>query len=390
MIPLPFHIAGSGGNATVPDDAPILPHQAFVDTIATFTSGNGVELGDVTFLSPDLAAASVVVQQKVRASVDFDLSGGELVAENIDDLLAAMAGVATANSVHTATLYLYGGNMGKPTPAVAAVAHEDGDVTLDFSGLVLTHERFSAEVNQPAGGLLLNATNADGTFSFQLNADSAADFSASSTTTGSVTVGIQDNPAWSDVRDKFLELMSGVLAGSSANFNAGTGTTIDFDVGPQKWTLSGIGVTETQVGGLGATGGTLPIMGATWSGPTPLLFDLALPGSGSSYTGGNLIIGLADATTADDVAAALAGISTTDGGVTLNLIGSSHVQCLAHDDDVFPLGNFTPDTVPSITQSAQSAGTKGVVEVINADLASLIGGGWHGDYKATDGTQTTF
>ena len=117
--------AVSGGNATVPVDAPIQPAQAFVDNIeaATFAIPNTGTLvlsnQEITYIKPGSALDGFNLYAYVRfvaslGGVPSILLDGNKIT-NTNAILAAIAAVVVDNSVSGGTLDLSGGTNAAPT-----------------------------------------------------------------------------------------------------------------------------------------------------------------------------------------------------------------------------------------------------------------------------------
>ncbi len=111
-------VSGGGGNATVPEDAPILPFQVAAtilcdpEFLLTLQDGsiscNG--LGLIHLDSAWLASADNVVSNAGSTS-QFDFGGNAIPTEDIDACLAALANNGHANGVYN----FGGGTNGAPT-----------------------------------------------------------------------------------------------------------------------------------------------------------------------------------------------------------------------------------------------------------------------------------
>ncbi len=110
--------ASSGGNATVPADAPIQPPQAFVDTVALLLTTldfrfSGLDLNGkgITSLDGGLLATWSVARENSGAAHAIDLSFNAVPSAGINALLAALASA----DVGPGSVDLSGPQMGPPT-----------------------------------------------------------------------------------------------------------------------------------------------------------------------------------------------------------------------------------------------------------------------------------
>lgn len=173
--------ATASGNATVPEDAPIQPPQAFVDNIVTFTGTSALTLaaGQVTFLDGDLLAQNAFAQSQNHPP-SFDLSGKEI--ENLDAILSVLGNTGLGDI----SVILSGDDMGVPTPdqaGMSGVMQVQLPVTLGQG----------AFANNDAGALLyiIDALLSESTFNAGGN---------------SFIIGVSDSPTRSEVVAKILEL----------------------------------------------------------------------------------------------------------------------------------------------------------------------------------------
>jgi hypothetical protein len=113
-----------GGNATVPNDAPILPAQAFVDNIAKFIGGGvthsiNISNQGITHLDGEMVMIGWAQDvESANAHFDLNASGNAIPTSDVDSLLAQFI----LSQIHTAVLNVSGGTSGLPTPNPAVKA----------------------------------------------------------------------------------------------------------------------------------------------------------------------------------------------------------------------------------------------------------------------------
>lgn len=184
--------SGGGGNATVPEDAPIQPPQAFVDVFSdpeVFSDANSNGLWDFSnhgityirdtdaFLYPLAALANYSY-----GSARFNFSENALPVENVDAILAKLGSIGFSNGV----LNLSGGTNAEPTLDVPS-----------------SEAMFTLDANEPSlyadlafGGLMEIWVKAEVELVF---ADSTLDGNY-------LTIGTSDSPSAEAVAAKIVEL----------------------------------------------------------------------------------------------------------------------------------------------------------------------------------------
>ena len=116
-----------GGNATVPDNAPILPHQAFVDCFMKLadTSTQTLDFSNmgITHLDGDV----LILKAYTFGATTMDLSDNALVTSEVDDILQVLAQYSIGQGT---TVNLSGGTNGAPTNDLT---HQDGVATFQLT-----------------------------------------------------------------------------------------------------------------------------------------------------------------------------------------------------------------------------------------------------------------
>jgi hypothetical protein len=118
-LPRPVDTVG-GGNATVPDNAPIQPPQAFVDTLTKLLSTAG-EIGNFQISWPNLGIVSfstVILDTQVAdqgAPYGLDLSGNALSAASVNAILAWYAANYSLGAAGDQFIDLSGGTNAAPS-----------------------------------------------------------------------------------------------------------------------------------------------------------------------------------------------------------------------------------------------------------------------------------
>lgn len=202
-------VAGTlnSGNANVPNDAPILPAQAFVDNImqanGSFANASGFQLSNKGFTHFDqrflynynadsgFNAGFFPFAGNNGWTFDVDLSGNALPVEDINAILATS--VIAQNDFGfnpgVVTLDLSGGTNAAPT----GIAHVDGQYTLDVSALGQLDFIFGPNSFE-------NSIQLDG------GHDLADSYIAGGCCDASMNIGINDNPTIDQITAKILEL----------------------------------------------------------------------------------------------------------------------------------------------------------------------------------------
>lgn len=143
--------SGGGGNATVPNDAPIQPAQAYVDNIIYFTNlDNGyptmplpLSNKGITFLDADL-----IHRWFARTWQVANLSGNALSESNVNAILARL--VADSDSAYNASeINLSGGTNAAPTITPAAAIASSGESNINVSPLF---DREQPQLGKPTYG----------------------------------------------------------------------------------------------------------------------------------------------------------------------------------------------------------------------------------------------
>jgi hypothetical protein len=107
--------SGGGGNATVPNDAPILPVQAFVD--ASYQFGNSRTAG-LSLSNKSITKISAWISNSYAGAVNgIDLSSNALNQSEVNGILSFLSG--STGEGHSGTFDLSGGANATPTNGAA-------------------------------------------------------------------------------------------------------------------------------------------------------------------------------------------------------------------------------------------------------------------------------
>jgi len=202
--PLVRTLGTSLKNAVVPDDAPILPFQAYVDyveiIIGSFTLSTNISVNGLSYLDPftliDNATDGNAVAFWGGSTTTRDFSLGTMQTAAIDLVLASASGADGSSGMTGGSLDLSGADMGVPTPAQPRIPGtalfqcasypNDGD-TLDIDGTI------TADL-------------------YKVTFDASVDFADSGTVGFENVVGIQDTPTIGQI-NTYLDTYGGLTDG---------------------------------------------------------------------------------------------------------------------------------------------------------------------------------
>lgn len=247
---------GGGGNATVPEDAFILPPQAYVDNVALVSSQfNNWDYNTANILNlsnKGITLFRLFYPTEIAATLAYVTDGATLLLNDnnmsvnaVIDIYSDFRQSIESNTSPGAVINTFGPNMGCPLNVPGTV----GGWTLTLDGDYV--------LGTPFAGFLHSSYYPTTSTSFVFS--DTVDFLDSSVIVSPIpgfshelTIGVQDSPTKTDMLEKMLEYMELIMPGG--DFSVASDTLTFVDTVERAWfvdpgaMLGAVGVNSTNTG----------------------------------------------------------------------------------------------------------------------------------------------